>query len=238
MSVEGDLGGPSDHFAVTRYRAVDVSPSNVTSSRTLREFSPILLGLSVDDPFGQVYMNTPEWLATFNAQDPDAPFSTWVWANWITYGYIAYQIWWPAQGFGKWINNLQFNYDEIAPSRRYADTLRDIVAYVTDFIRISDNTIENLMMLNSFITSPDEHLNTPAHPDLLCWDWGVAPDPPASSSSTSSTPGAHPLRYLRMNQRNDGAGIARHPRIYGTGSNNPTSAQSGRPRRLGNTNYL
>lgn len=48
-----------------------------------------------------------------------------------------------------------------------------------------------------------------------------------------------PDRYLRMNQRDDGIGVERHPRLAGVGSNNPTSAQRGKPRRLGKSNtYL
>jgi hypothetical protein len=42
--------------------------------------------------------------------------------------------------------------------------------------------------------------------------------------------------YLRMNQRNDGLGIERHPRLSGTGTNTPSSAQSTRSTRLSDSN--
>lgn len=45
-----------------------------------------------------------------------------------------------------------------------------------------------------------------------------------------------PNRYLRMNQRDDGLGIARSPRLAGTSNNGPTSLQRGKPPRLGLNN--
>lgn len=44
-----------------------------------------------------------------------------------------------------------------------------------------------------------------------------------------------PRNYLRMLQRNDTVGVERHPRLGGTGSNNPTS-QLGKPKRLTGSN--
>lgn len=51
------------------------------------------------------------------------------------------------------------------------------------------------------------------------------------SGSSSPPP---PKRYLRLTQRDDGLGIARAPRLAGSGSN-PTSVQLSKPPRLGTT---
>jgi hypothetical protein len=59
-----------------------------------------------------------------------------------------------------------------------------------------------------------------------------------NSSTTAATGIARPLDggYVRMNQRDDGRGVERHPRLSGTNSNTPSSLQRSKAPRLGASN--
>lgn len=131
----------------------------------------------------------------------------------------------------------------LAPHQVEADTLRDLADYLAVFIPLPQNTLANLVALNGY--TADQHLSEGQLGSLLIWFW--APNVPTllhpavvngvTAVSVVIEVSRASMAYLRMAQRNDGWGVARHPRLSGAGSNNPSSAH--RSIRLGTNNrYL
>lgn len=214
-----------------RYISFGGQPYDASRPATLRAAAVVYASLS-DPPT----TSTLGWLLSLNPDwGPDDPIPA--------DQNLQIPGWLSTAGLQPSVQSIFLNTTQILPDRVIADTLRDAVNYLNIiYPDLTQNTVGEVVAqsrLNPTVifnygatVTADQHLGGPYF-FLSAWVY-IAAAPPAASSSS----GAQPKRYLRMNQRDDGAGITRHPRIYGTGSNNPTSAQSGRPRRLGNTNYL
>lgn len=194
--------------------------------QTLREFSAYLM--SGPDP---VPYNSVDWLESFNNLNPDDQIGQ-------NFTYLRWQLVEDYSGDRPQIWTVQqilstFSPNWLVPNHGYGNTLRALADYLAKFeLGAAGNDLNNLCALNR--TGPDTPLPVRHGPvfdymNLVANMW-VLGTPGGSSSS------GKPKRYLRMQQRDDGMGIERHPRLAGTGINNPSSGQSGRPGRLGLSN--
>lgn len=193
-----------------------ISGSLPDDPKTLREFAARQLARTDPVPY-----NTLDWLLSYNSLGPDDTFPR---------GTNVYYFGWQStDGFVATQLSLALLPTRIAPDGRYSNTLRAVAAYLADFYSIADNSLAQLQIVNH--VGPDDPLPLiGGYLRVLCWIWIIR----GGGSSSGN-----PKRYLRMDQRNDGLGVARHPRIGSAGINNPSSVQSGLPRRLGRGNtYL
>lgn len=186
---------------------------NPGDPQTLRELSAQLMARVDPVPY-----NNLGWLETFN--------DTYTSVDTSLNGGIANCFGWSSTaGQTPYVTTRNLQPTRIAPYRQYADTLNDVYVYLTDFVACERNSLQQLEVLNH--VSADQSLPVGRYGMAVTyWAWQY-------SNGGSSVA---PKRYLRMLQRNDGMGIAKHPRLHGAGTNAPTSAQAANTPRLGSTN--